>query len=49
MSKTDEQIDGAKSSVGKQYILITPQNMGGVKIEDGNSKIIRLPDPLRNQ
>lgn len=43
------QIAGARGDQ-KQYILITPQNMSGVNIEEGSStRIIRMQDPVRNQ
>ena len=41
-------IEAARQAVGKQFILITPQAMGGV--EFGNDvKIVRLADPERGQ
>ena len=43
------QIEAASQTVGKQYILITPQNMGNVKIDSADNKIIRMADPDRNQ
>jgi hypothetical protein len=43
------QIEGARSAELKQYILITPQDMGGITLEGKNSKIIRLADPARDQ
>ncbi|RXK37704.1 hypothetical protein M231_05037 [Tremella mesenterica] len=42
-------IDGAKESDGKQYILITPQDMAGISLGDPTNKIIKMGDPARNQ
>jgi hypothetical protein len=42
------QIDTADQSDRKQYILITPQDMGSVKIMP-NMKINRMADPVRGQ
>lgn len=42
------QIDGARESDGRQYVLITPQTMSNVPT-GGDCKIIRLSDPERNQ
>ncbi|KAI9822363.1 MAG: Structural maintenance of chromosomes protein 6 [Pycnora praestabilis] len=41
-------IIAARRSVGRQYILITPQSMGNVDVA-GDVKIIRLSDPERGQ
>jgi len=42
------QIDTAKASDGKQYILITPQDMQNVSITDA-VRVHRMSDPERNQ
>ncbi|KAH0586468.1 hypothetical protein H2248_007700 [Termitomyces sp. 'cryptogamus'] len=41
-------IDTANSSDKKQYILITPQDMGNVQIGP-TVKVNRMTDPERNQ
>ncbi|KAI9717417.1 MAG: hypothetical protein M1812_004769 [Candelaria pacifica] len=41
-------IVAARRSVGRQYILITPQSMGNVDVGD-DVKIIKLSDPERGQ
>lgn len=41
-------IGTARRSVGKQYVLITPQSMGNVDVA-GDVKIIKLSDPERGQ
>ena len=41
-------IDAARSSAGRQYILITPQAMGNV-IMGPDVKIIKMSDPERGQ
>nr|XP_019045507.1 hypothetical protein I302_05897 [Kwoniella bestiolae CBS 10118]OCF24437.1 hypothetical protein I302_05897 [Kwoniella bestiolae CBS 10118] len=42
-------MDGARESDGKQYILITPQDMSGIEIKGPDMKLIRMADPNRNQ
>lgn len=42
-------IEGSKESDGKQYVLITPQDMSAVNINDPTVKVIRMGDPQRNQ
>ncbi|KAI9788704.1 MAG: Structural maintenance of chromosomes protein 6 [Candelina submexicana] len=41
-------IVAARRSVGRQYILITPQSMGNIDVA-GDVKIIKLSDPERGQ
>jgi len=43
------QMEGARDMVGKQFILITPLDMGGLQVEGEHNKIIRLGDPERGQ
>lgn len=44
----DGQIDTANASDKKQYILITPQDMGNIQV--GNSvRVHRMSDPERGQ
>lgn len=40
---------GAKEVNGKQFILITPLDMGGMNVSGEHNKIIRLGDPERGQ
>nr|XP_019004110.1 uncharacterized protein I203_03268 [Kwoniella mangroviensis CBS 8507]OCF67571.1 hypothetical protein I203_03268 [Kwoniella mangroviensis CBS 8507] len=42
-------MEGARESDGKQYILITPQDMSGIELNGPDMKLIRMPDPIRNQ
>ncbi|ORX37312.1 hypothetical protein BD324DRAFT_440475 [Kockovaella imperatae] len=42
-------VEGAKESQGKQFILITPLDLHGVKCDGPGNKQIRLDDPVRNQ
>ncbi|KAK8858693.1 hypothetical protein IAR55_002922 [Kwoniella newhampshirensis] len=42
-------MDGARESDGKQFILITPQDMAGIDVSGPDKKIIRMADPTRNQ
>lgn len=39
-------IDCAKSTDNRQYILITPQDMAGIKIEE-QVRVHRMDDPIR--
>lgn len=41
-------IGAARRSVGRQFILITPQAMGNVTLSD-DVKIIKMSDPERGQ
>ena len=41
-------VTAARRSIGRQYILISPQAMGGVSLA-GDVKIIRMGDPERGQ
>lgn len=42
------QIDTANSSEGKQYILITPQNMQNIHVGP-SVRVLRMEDPERGQ
>ncbi|WVQ83948.1 hypothetical protein IAT38_006092 [Cryptococcus sp. DSM 104549] len=42
-------MDGAREAIGKQYILITPQDMNGIDTSGPDRRVIRLKDPKRNQ
>ncbi|OCF37020.1 hypothetical protein I316_00924 [Kwoniella heveanensis BCC8398] len=42
-------MDGARESDGKQFILITPQDMAGIDTSGPDKKVIRMADPTRNQ
>ncbi|WWD18585.1 hypothetical protein CI109_103038 [Kwoniella shandongensis] len=42
-------MNGAKESDGKQFILITPQDMAGIDVSGPDKKVIRMADPTRNQ
>jgi hypothetical protein len=42
-------MDGAQENLDKQYILITPQAMGSIKVDPRYSKIIQMADPIRGQ
>ncbi|WRT67894.1 uncharacterized protein IL334_004868 [Kwoniella shivajii] len=42
-------MDGARESDGKQFVLITPQDMSGIEVNGPDTKVIRLADPNRNQ
>ncbi|ORY25918.1 hypothetical protein BCR39DRAFT_542516 [Naematelia encephala] len=41
-------LEGARESDGKQFILITPQNMNGISISGADDRTIRLSDPNRS-
>lgn len=43
------QMEGAREMIGKQFILITPLDMGGLQVGGENNKVIRLGDPERGQ
>ena len=47
-SKISLQIDTANSSDGKQYILITPQNMNNIHVGP-TVRVHRMSDPERGQ
>nr|XP_019012868.1 uncharacterized protein I206_02364 [Kwoniella pini CBS 10737]OCF51649.1 hypothetical protein I206_02364 [Kwoniella pini CBS 10737] len=42
-------MDGARESDGKQFILITPQDMAGIEVGGPDTKVIRMADPNRDQ
>jgi hypothetical protein len=42
-------MEGAREMIGKQFILITPLDMGGLQVGGENNKVIRLGDPERGQ
>ena len=42
------QIEAARRSIGKQFILITPQDMSSID-SSADVKVTRLRDPERNQ
>jgi hypothetical protein len=43
------QIDTARASAKKQYVLITPQDMSNVNIDPQLIKVNRMKDPERGQ
>ncbi|KAH0562577.1 hypothetical protein GP486_002744 [Trichoglossum hirsutum] len=48
MDNVNRDINAARRSVGRQYVLITPNSMGNIDVAE-DVKIIKLSDPERGQ